>query len=56
MFNPSRADARRFFFETWSKYRSQAPLEGLERHRDRDHPAAPGTPWPARRRATQSRA
>src|SRR5258706_3786829 len=22
---------RRFFFETWSKYRSQAPLEGLER-------------------------
>src|SRR5258706_13965411 len=25
-------------------------------HRDRDHPAAPGTPWPARRRATQSRA
>ena len=31
MFNPSRADARRFFFETWSKYRSQAPLEGLER-------------------------
>ena len=31
MFNPSRADARRFFFETWAKYRSQAPLEGLER-------------------------
>jgi hypothetical protein len=31
MFSPSRADARRFFFETWSKYRSQAPLEGLER-------------------------
>ena len=31
MFNPSRADARRFFFDTWSKYRSQAPLEGLER-------------------------
>ena len=31
MFNPSRADARRFFFETWGKYRSQAPLEGLER-------------------------
>jgi hypothetical protein len=31
MFNPSRADARRFFFETWRKYRSQAPLEGLER-------------------------
>jgi len=31
MFNPSRADARRFFFETWSKYRSQVALEGLER-------------------------
>jgi hypothetical protein len=31
MFNPSRADVRRFFLETWSKYRSQAPLEGLER-------------------------
>jgi hypothetical protein len=31
MFNPSRADARRFFFETWRKYRSQSPLEGLER-------------------------
>ena len=31
MFNPSRADVRRFFFETWAKYRSQAPLEGLER-------------------------
>ncbi len=31
MFNPSRAEARRFFFETWGKYRSQAPLEGLER-------------------------
>ena len=31
MFNPSRADARRFFFETWGKYRSRAPLEGLER-------------------------
>ena len=31
MFNPSRADARRFFFETWGKYRSQLPLEGLER-------------------------
>ncbi len=30
MFNPSRADVRRFFFETWGKYRSQAPLEGLE--------------------------
>jgi hypothetical protein len=31
MFNPSRADVRRFFFETWAKYRSHAPLEGLER-------------------------
>ena len=31
MFNPSRADVRRFFFETWAKYRSRAPLEGLER-------------------------
>jgi hypothetical protein len=31
MFNPSRADVRRFFFETWRKYRAQAPLEGLER-------------------------
>ena len=31
MFNPSRADVRRFFFDTWGKYRSQVPLEGLER-------------------------
>ena len=31
MFNPSRADARLFFFETWRKYRAQLPLEGLER-------------------------
>ncbi|HVY07951.1 MAG TPA: DUF1841 family protein [Burkholderiales bacterium] len=31
MFNPSRADVRRFFFDAWGKYRSQAPLEGLER-------------------------
>ncbi len=31
MFNPSRTDTRRFFFETWRKYRVQAPLEGLER-------------------------
>lgn len=23
MFNPSRADVRRFFFETWGKYRAQ---------------------------------
>jgi Domain of unknown function (DUF1841) len=31
MFNPSRADVRRFFFDAWGKYRSQVPLEGLER-------------------------
>ena len=31
MFHPSRPDVRRFFFETWGKYRSQVPLEGLER-------------------------
>jgi len=31
MFNPSRADVRRFFFEAWGKYRAQAPLQGLER-------------------------
>ena len=31
MFNPSRADVRRFFFDAWAKYRAQAPLEGLER-------------------------
>ena len=31
MFTPSRTDARRFFFETWDKYRSQTALEGLER-------------------------
>ena len=31
MFSPSREDVRRFFFETWRKYRSQAPLEGLEK-------------------------
>ena len=31
MFNPSRADVRRFFFDAWGKYRSQAPLAGLER-------------------------
>jgi len=31
MFNPSREDVRRFFFETWRKYRDQAPLEGLEK-------------------------
>jgi hypothetical protein len=31
MFNPSREDVRRFFFETWRKYRDQVPLEGLEK-------------------------
>ena len=31
MFNPSREEVRRFFFETWRKYRGQAPLEGLEK-------------------------
>jgi hypothetical protein len=31
MFNPSREDVRRFFFETWRKYRTQALLEGLEK-------------------------
>jgi hypothetical protein len=31
MFNPSRADVRRFFSDAWEKYRSRAPLEGLER-------------------------
>jgi hypothetical protein len=30
MFNPSR-ETRRFFFETWRKYRTQAALEGLEK-------------------------
>jgi len=31
MFNPSREEVRRFFFETWRKYRDHAPLEGLEK-------------------------
>lgn len=31
MFSPTRAEARRFFFETWRKYCARAPLEGLER-------------------------
>lgn len=31
MFNPSRADVRRFFFDAWARYRAQTPLEGLER-------------------------
>lgn len=30
MFNPSRDDARRFFFDTWAKYRRGEPLAGLE--------------------------
>ena len=30
MFNPSRDQARDFFFETWRKYSAQEPLAGLE--------------------------
>jgi hypothetical protein len=30
MFNPSRDQAREFFFSAWRKYRDRAPLEGLE--------------------------
>ena len=30
MFNPSRDQVRQFFFDTWKKYRSGVPLEGLE--------------------------
>jgi len=30
MFNPSRADARRMFFDTWRKYQAQQPLVGIE--------------------------
>lgn len=30
MFNPSREEVRRFFFDAWRKYRNQLPLEGLE--------------------------
>lgn len=30
MFNPSREEVRRFFFEAWRKYRNQLALEGLE--------------------------
>jgi len=30
MFDPSRDQARSFFFETWRKYRAGIPLEGLE--------------------------
>ncbi len=31
MFSPSRAEVRKFFFDAWGKYRSNTPLEGLER-------------------------
>jgi hypothetical protein len=30
MFNPSRDQARQFFFDAWRKYREARPLEGLE--------------------------
>ena len=30
MFNPSRDQARRFFFDSWRKYREQQALSGLE--------------------------
>jgi hypothetical protein len=30
MYNPTRDEARRFFFETWRKYRAQEPLSPLE--------------------------
>lgn len=30
MFTPTRDQARRFFFDTWAKYRSGQPLEALE--------------------------
>ncbi len=30
MFNPSRTDARTFFFETWRKYKAGSPLSPLE--------------------------
>jgi hypothetical protein len=30
MFSPSRDEARRFFFDTWAKYRRGEALEGLE--------------------------
>ncbi len=30
MFDPSRDQARHFLFDAWRKYRSRAPLEGLE--------------------------
>ena len=28
MFQPTRAQARRFFFDTWARYRAGLPLEG----------------------------
>jgi hypothetical protein len=31
MFTPSREQARRFFFETWDKYRKRHDLQGLEK-------------------------
>jgi len=31
IFSPSREQARRFFFETWRKYRTGEPLHGLEK-------------------------
>jgi hypothetical protein len=30
LFDPSRGEARNFFFETWRKYRAGEPLAGLE--------------------------
>ncbi len=30
IFNPSREDARGFYFETWRKYQQQLPLSGAE--------------------------
>ena len=30
MFNPTREQARGYFFETWRKYRAGAPLAGVE--------------------------
>lgn len=30
MFNPSRDEARRFFFDTWKNYRAATPLSGLQ--------------------------
>ena len=31
MYNPTREEARRFYFDTWHKYRQQLPLTDLER-------------------------